>query len=268
MCPSSSRALRLLALVLALVAVGTGCAAPVLSVEDERKIGDKIGAELLKEPRVMRDGLVRSYVENLGKRILDAAGPQPFDYSFYVVNDPNINAAATYGGHVMVNTGLIMAADNMSELAGVLGHEIGHVALRHMARDHYRRMGTGVAAAVARIAAGMFVGYGAGMATDLLAVSYLNKYTRDHEREADQFAVHVLRVAGIDPLGIATMFETLKEQGGPNPPAFLATHPAPAERIEDTRRLIAQLDIGGKLEVDDDGRLEIIQRRIELLTGH
>lgn len=265
--PSCSRA-RLVGALLALLLLASGCATPVLSVEDERRMGEKVAAELVKEPRIVRDDLVRRYVEKLGARILEAAGPQPFDYTFYVVDDDEVNAGATYGGHILVNTGLILAAENMSELAGVMGHEVGHVALRHMARSHYRRMGTGFLATLARIGLGMFVGYGASMATDLLAVSYLNSYGRDHEREADQFAVQVLPQAGIHPIGLATFFETLSaERGGGGPPAFLSSHPAPAERIANTRKMIAEYDIGGGLDLEDDGKLEIIQRRIELLTG-
>lgn len=268
--PSCSRRSRLLALLLSLsvwLAAGAGCSTPVLSVDDERELGEEVAAEALKEPKIVRDTLVRSYIEKLGARIIDAAGPQPFDYTFYVLDDPNINAFAAPGGHIFVHTGLILAADNVSELAGVMGHEVGHVALRHVARSYYRNRGTGILATVVGLGLDMFVGYGASMVSDLLAVSYVTKYSRDYEREADLFAVEVLPRAGIHPIGLATFFETMVEQGGPNPPPFLSSHPAHEERIENARKTIAERDLGGPLDMDDDGRLEIIQRRIELLTG-
>jgi len=268
MYPSCSSRLRPLALVLVLVSVGAGCATPVLSIDDERELGDKVAAEALKEPRIIRDNLVRHYIEDLGKRILDAAGPQPFDYTFYVLDDENINAFAVPGGHVFVHTGLILAADNMSELAGVMGHEVGHVVLRHVARSYYRNQGTGILATLVGAGLDMYVGRGTSMVSDLLAMSYVTSYSRDYEREADLFAVGVLPQAGISPSGLPTFFETLAAQGGPNPPPFLSSHPATAERIENTRKAIVELDVGGGLDVDDDGKLEIIQRRIELLTGH
>lgn len=267
MSPSCCRRLRPLALLCLVAYVGAGCATPTLSVQDEKKLGEKVAAEALKEPKIIRDNLVRSYVEDIGRRILAAAGPQPFDYTFYVLDDPNVNAFAAPGGHVFVHTGLILAADNMSELAGVMGHEIGHVVLRHVARSYYRNQGTGILATLAHVGLDMFVGYGSSMITDLLATSYVTSYSRDYEREADLFAVEVLPKAGISPLGLASFFETLAQQGGPNPPPFLSTHPATAERIQNVRKEIAERDIGGNLEVEDDGRLEIIQRRIELLTG-
>lgn len=271
MSPSCSRR-RLGAALLALwLATGIGCATPVLSVEDEQELGRQVAAELVKEPRILRDDLVRSYVEKLGERILAAAGPQPFEYTFYVLDDPNINAFAAPGGHVVVHTGLILEADNMSELAGVMGHEVGHVALRHVARSYYRNRTTGILAtlvgAAFQIFLGGYGGYGGAMATDLLATAYLASYSRDAEREADLFAVEVLPQAGISPSGLPSFFETMMQEGGANPPLFLSTHPAHEERVENARRAIAERDIGGDLDVDDDGRLEIVQRRIEILTG-
>ncbi|MGH0032237.1 MAG: M48 family metallopeptidase [Myxococcota bacterium] len=266
---------RLLAVLLLFALGGVGCAGRMLSVEDEQEIGRKIGAELIREPRVIKDPLIRNYIEDLGERILDAAGPQPFEFTFYVLDAPEINAFATPGGHVVVHTGLILAAENMSELAGVMGHEIGHVALRHIARSYYRNQTTGllagllggVAQAAAGAAGGSLAGWAAGNATQIAAMAYVNSYSRDYERESDHFAVQVLPRAGIHPIGLATFFETMMSESGGSPPAWLSSHPAHEERIENARRAIAVYDIGGDLDIEDDGRLEIIQRRIELLTG-
>jgi predicted Zn-dependent protease len=259
------------ALISAWLLVATGCATPVLSVEDEEKLGDQVAKDARRELDFVRDDLVRKYIEDLGRRIVAAAGPQPFEYRFYVVEDEELNAFAAPGGHVYVQTGLIMAADNLSELAAVMGHEVGHVALRHVARNYYRQRGTGILYQIGAAALAILVGgpiaAGGQLAGQLAAVAYLNTFSRDAEREADQFAVDVLPRVGIHPIGLATFFETLSKQGGGSPPAFLSSHPAPQERIENAREAIAAADLPGTLAIEDDGKLEIIQRRIELLTG-
>ena len=251
--------------------VAAGCSTPVLSIEDEKKLGEQFAKEARRELDFVGDDLVRRYIENLGKRIIDAAGPQPLQYRFYVVDDPELNAFAAPGGHVYVQTGLIMAADNLSELAGVIGHEVGHVALRHIARNYYRQRGTGILYQLGAIALAIFfpspIATGGQLAGQLAAMAYLNTFSRDAERESDQFAVEVLPRAGIHPIGLATFFETLLEQGGGRPPAFLSSHPATDERIANARAAIAAADLPGTLAIEDDGKLEIIQRRIQLLTG-
>jgi predicted Zn-dependent protease len=218
------------------------------------------------------DDLIRRYVEEIGERIVDAAGPQPLDYRFYVIEDPSLNAFAGPGGHIYVHTGTILAADDLSELAGVMAHEVGHVALRHIARNYYRQRGAGMlyqlASAVLAIFVGGLAAQGGQMAGQLATMAYLNTFSREAEREADLFAVEVLPNAGIHPIGLVTFFETLQQQSGSSPPKFLSSHPATDERIQNTRQAINALDVRGDLEIDDDGRLEIIQRRIQLLTGH
>lgn len=261
----------LLALVLCVGIATGGCATPVLSIEEEKRIGSEFAKEARRELRFVGDDLVRSYVEKIGESIVEAAGPQPLDYRFYVVEDASLNAFAGPGGHIYIHTGTIMASDNVSELAGVMAHEVGHVALRHIARNYYRQRSTGIlyqlGAAVLAIFVGGLAAQGGQLAGQLAAMAYLNTFSRDAEREADQFAVDVLPGTGIHPIGLVTFFETLSKQGGGRPPAFLSSHPATEERIENTRQSILAADVDGDLSLEDDGRLEIIQRRIELLTG-
>ena len=261
-----------MALLLCAALVATGCSTPVLSIEEEKRIGDDFAREARRELRFVGDDLVRDYVEKIGESIVEAAGPQPLDYRFYVVEDPSLNAFAGPGGHIYIHTGVIMAADNVSELAGVMAHEVGHVALRHIARNYYRQRSTGIlyqlGAAVLSIFVGGLAAQGGQLAGQLAAMAYLNSFSRDAEREADQFAVDVLPGTGIHPIGLVTFFETLASQSeGGRPPAFLSSHPATEERIQNTRGAILASDPDANLALEDDGRLEIIQRRIELLTG-
>jgi len=262
-----------LALLLCVQLVATGCATPMLSIEEEQQLGDEFAREARRELDFVRDDLVRRYVEDIGNRIVEAAGPQPLRYRFYVVEDPSLNAFAAPGGHIYVHTAIILEAANLSELAGVMAHEVGHVALRHIARNYYRQRSTGMLYQLGAALLSLFVGgaaaQGGMLAGQLAAVAYLNNFSREAEREADQFGVEVLPGAGINPIGLATFFETLlKQQGNQGrPPAFLSSHPATEERIANTRAAIAAADLPPDLPVDDDGKLEIIQRRIQLLTG-
>ena len=267
-----SRARAALALFLRAQVAGTGCATPVLSIEDEKELGDEFSQQARRELDFLRDDLVRRYIEDLGERIVAASGPQPLDYRFYVVEDDTLNAFAGPGGHVYIHTAIILEADNLSELAGVMAHEVGHVALRHIAHNYYRQRSTGMLYQLGSAVLAIFVGGLAAQAGQLAgglgAMAYLNTFSRDAERESDQFGVDVLPRAGIHPIGLATFFETLKkESSGGRPPAFLSSHPATDERIANTRAAIAAADIRGDLALDDDGRIEIIQRRIQLLTG-
>src|SRR5262249_36259752 len=122
------RAARVAAL-LALVSLGCG----TLSVPEEQSLGRQMAAEVRRELVFVHDPVIVGYVRNLGESILRAAGPQPFEYRFYVVESDEINAFAGPAGYIYVHTQTILAARNASELAGVIAHEIGHVQRRHIA---------------------------------------------------------------------------------------------------------------------------------------
>lgn len=263
------RARRLLLLLAVLLLGAPACG--TLSVEEERELGDEVSREIRREMDFLRDDVVVGYVGDIGRELLAAAGPQPFEYRFYVIEDDTLNAFAAPAGHIYLHTETILQARNVSELAGVMAHEVAHVARRHVARNYNRQRNTGLLHQVGVIAAGVAGGGTAAGAANVLgglgAMAYLNTFTREAEREADSFAVEVLPEAGYDPAGLVTFFETLKSQGGPHVPQFLSSHPATEERIEATREQIAALPARSGLRRNDGGRLEIIQRRIRLLTG-
>jgi predicted Zn-dependent protease len=257
---------RAAAAVLALLAL----ACSTLTVPQERRLGDEMAREVRAELRLMRDPVVVGYVESIGRSIVDAAGPQPFEYRFNVVEDDEINAFAMPGGHVYVHTRTILEARNVSELAGVIAHEVGHVVERHVAENYDRQRAASIGHHALVLGAAVAGGPSAAGAANLLgglgAISVLNSFGRDAEREADAFAVEVLPRAGYDPRGMVTFFQTLEAEGGARGPAFLSSHPATEERIEKTRRLLVEHAPAAGLRVTDGGRLEIIQQRIRLLT--
>ncbi len=252
-----------------LAALAAACT--TMSVTEERAMGQDAVRQVRQEVYEIRDPVVREYVRDIGDQILAATGPQPFEYRFYVVEDDTINAFALPGGHIFVHTGTILKARNVSELAGVIGHEIGHVALRHIAQNYnkYKAGSLGHQAAVlaGAIYGGQLGAQVADLAGGLAIASVLNSFGREAEREADDFALEMLPRANYDPHGLPTFFETLIRQGGPRPPEFLSSHPTTESRLQDTRNAINQMNLPPTLRVNDGGKLEIIQRRIRLLTG-
>ncbi len=244
------------------------CATP-LTVDEERQLGQQVEREVRGQVRIVRDAVIVNYVQQLGRQILAAAGPQPFDYQFFVIADDEINAFATPGGYIYVHTETLLKVRNVSELVGVLAHEVGHVAKRHIAQNYNRARSTGllyqlgvvVAGAVAGPAAADVANLGGGLA----ATAYLNSFGREAEREADTFAVLLMPRARYDPHGLVTFFQTLMQEAGDTPLAFLSSHPATGERIANTQQQIQEQRLPSDLRVHDNGRLEIIQDRIRLL---
>jgi predicted Zn-dependent protease len=257
------------ALLLALALLAPGCVG--LSPREEVQLGSELHWQLQRQQALLPDEVVGAYVDGIGRRVLGAARPEAFRYRFFVVDSDDVNAFAGPGGFVYVNTGTVLRARNAAELAGVIAHEIGHVERRHVSENVARRRAAGLAQQVGVVAASVAAGPAAASAASLLggaaSLATLNSFGREAEREADEFAVEILPRAGYDPEGLLTFFETLEREGGASPPAFLSSHPAPADRVAETRRLVEALPAREDLERDDGGRLEIIQARIRILTG-
>jgi predicted Zn-dependent protease len=255
------------ALLAVLFALGCG----TLSVQEEQALGRQMNGQIRRSLVFLPDRVVEQYVREIGADILRAAGPQPFEYHFYVVEDEDINAFAAPAGHIYIHTQTILAASNVSELAGVIAHEIGHVALRHIAENYNRQRNTGIGVRAAALAAAIFAGPAAATAAQLggglAGVAYINSFSREAEMEADAFAVETMPRAGYDPNGLVTFFQTLQGESGGTPSDFLSSHPATADRAAAARAGIDALASSQGLALHDNGRLQIIQRRIELVMG-
>ena len=251
------------------VLLSLGCA--TLTIPQERQLGEQVQREVRAEVDLLRDPVVDNYVASIGRAIVRASGPQPFDYHFYVVAADEINAFALPAGYIYMHTETILRARNVSELAGVMAHEVGHVAKRHIAHNYNRQRSTGLLHQVVVVGAGLAGGNAAAGAANLVGglagTAYLNSFTREAEAEADDFAVDVMPGAGYDPRGMVTFFQTLREEGGPSVPEFLSSHPTSESRIQATTERIGRKPIPESARADDGGRLEIIQRRIRLLLG-
>lgn len=266
-CCEARRGLALLTACGALLLAACG----PLSLSEEAQLGNQFEQSMRQQLPLLHDRVVTDYVREMGQGLVRAAGTQPFDYHFYVVVDDEINAFAGPAGHVYVNTGTILRARNASELAGVIAHEVGHVAERHIAENYNRQRNTQIGQQVlvlgAAVAGGGAIANMASLGTGLAAATYLNTFGREAEKEADLFAVAVMPRAGWDPNGLVTFFKVLQAEGGSSGvPTFLSSHPATEDRIESTSAAITALPPDRSLRSNDGGKLEIIQRRILLLT--
>ncbi len=254
-----------------LLLFSAGCVS--LTPQEEAGLGAQMHAQLQYEAQLLQDPIVSSYVEQIGRRIVAASGSPIESYRFFVVHDDQINAFAAPGGYVYVNTGTIRRVRNVAELAGVIAHEVGHVARHHVAENVGRQRTARTARQIGVLAAGVAAGPAAASAASLLgglaSLAALNSFGRDAEWESDQFAVEVLPRAGYDPDGLVSFFQTLlwETRNEAASGSFLSDHPATEERIEEARRAIEAAGLGPDLKRDDGGRLEIIQRRVELLAG-
>ena len=212
----------------------------VLSPRQEAQIGRELMAQARRHLDINRDPEVTGYVERLGGQLAMHTDSQPVDgYTFFVAHNPSINAFAAPGGYIGVNSGLILAADREAQVAGVLAHEIAHVAQRHIARS-FARQKTSNLTTLAAVLAGLLVGAGseAGQAaiTGGIAAGQQQRldYTRANEFEADRIGIALLARAGYSPDGMTAFFETLRRAAGPggsSVPEFLRTHPLSQTRI-------------------------------------
>ena len=209
---------------------------PAMTIQQERELGEKVLQEVKRRWPMVQEPSVNEYVTRIGKRILQSVEAQPFEYQFYVINIPEVNAFAVPGGKVFVNSGLILLVDNEEELAGVIAHEIGHVVARHIAKRSEKGLKLSLATLGALLAGILLGGQAVGaVATTAVAASETAalKYSRDDEDEADYLGLKFMDRSGYDRQGMITMLKKLRRMQGPaasDPPAYLLTHPAIEER--------------------------------------
>ncbi|WP_107851608.1 beta-barrel assembly-enhancing protease [Oceanimonas marisflavi] len=219
-----------------------------MSVEREVRFGDAFSRFARANQPVVDDPVLNEYVTDLGLKLLSQADSVRFPFRFLLIRDDSINASAFLGGVVQLHTGLFLYAENESELASVMAHEITHVTQRHIARyleSQSRSTPLTIAGLVGSVALAV-VNPQAGMAAlqttlGLKMQSAIN-YTRDNEFEADRLGLRLLYNAGFDPNAMASFFQKLadKYQFASTPPQILLTHPLPASRIAEARSRAAE----------------------------
>jgi Zn-dependent protease with chaperone function len=231
------------------------------SIQDDVKLGRQAAQEAEQQFPLLRDEQVRGYVENVGRRLVSAIPQQfqhpEFQYYFKVVNARDINAFALPGGPMYVNRGMIEAAKTEGEMAGVMAHELSHVALRHGTAQATKGQKYGTLAAIAGIAGTIFGGPGAGQLAQAPFAVYMLKFSREYETEADILGAQIMARAGYDPRDLANMFRTLEQQGGGGG-GFLSDHPSPKDRYARINQEAASLRVqgGGYRDSRDFARIQ------------
>ncbi|HKG91658.1 MAG TPA: M48 family metallopeptidase [Gemmatimonadaceae bacterium] len=233
-----------LAAVLALsAAAATGCG---ISTQQEVEMGASYAQQINSQLPIIQDPEVMQYINVIGDSLARVADERNLDWHFFVVNSPEVNAFAVPGGYIYVNRGLIERAPVMSQLAGVLGHEIGHVTNRHTVEQMKKEQGANIGLTVfCVLQPAICNNQAAGAAIQLGGGAIFAKFSRNAESEADASGVTYTTRAGINPNGIPEMFEILLEERRQRPAgveAWFSTHPLEEDRIANTRALIAKID--------------------------
>ncbi|HEX8068571.1 MAG TPA: M48 family metallopeptidase [Pyrinomonadaceae bacterium] len=212
------------------------------SMEKEVALGRQLAAEVDRQAKFIDDPLITEYINRVGQNIVlhsDAKVP----FTIKVIDSDEVNAFALPGGFFYVNKGLILAADNEAEVAGVMAHEIAHVAARHAVENQAK----GNAMEIGALIGSIFTGGIAGMVYQNLAgfglLAAFMKFSRAAESEADKLGVQYMYAAGYDPNAMSTMFEKLAAQNKKKPGLIskaFATHPQSTERLDASRALVAR----------------------------
>jgi len=220
-----------------------------ISDEQEIDMGNKFKAQIDADtknypPYKATDAnhtAVINYVNQMGQKIVSAQKDRKIAFTFDVLADTSINAFAIPGGHVYVNVGLLRAATSGAEVAGVMAHEIGHVTMRHGAKQMMSSSALGIAQT---ILFGSDTASISAAVTQMVAGMLFLKYSRDDENQADSCAVAYGVAAGYNPYGFRNFFYTLKARypSGPTSYDIFSTHPNTDDRITHTQSLISKID--------------------------
>ena len=222
-----------------LLAAGTGCA---ISQSQEVELGGANAAQIAAQLPLLKDPQVVSYITALGTQLANATDTRGLKWHFTVVDSKEVNAFAVPGGWIYVNRGLIERSQNMSQLAGVLGHEIGHVTRRHSVEQMQQAQGANAGVTLLCTLTKVCNSSAATTAINVGGTALFAKFSRTDEAEADEEGIRTLVKSGIDPRGIPAMFRLLisERQNNPGPmDAFFSTHPLEESRITATESQIA-----------------------------
>lgn len=219
----------------------------------ERKLGEEIMRDIRRNLDYLDDGPILEYLNNFGNALVaarpGARGETNYDYFFFAVRDPQLNAFALPGGFIAVHSALLLAAQSESELASVLGHEIGHVAQRHIARQLGQQKQDALIPLAAMILAALASKAGGDAAIGVfaagqgLAIQRQLNFGRDAEREADRIGFQIMGEAGFDTSGMVAFFQrmqTASRSYSDLTPAYLQSHPLTTERIADIQARIRE----------------------------
>jgi hypothetical protein len=242
------------------------------SVADDVRLGRQAAAEVERRMPILSEGSdVDDYTERVGQRLVNGLPREfrhsQFNYEFDVVNAREINAFALPGGPLYVNRGTIQAAGSEGELAGVMAHEIAHIALRHgtaqatKARSPLFQL-PAIGGAILGAIIGGTVGNIVSAGTQFGLSTYFLKYSRDYERQADLLGAQIMAHAGYDPRDLANMFRRIERQGGSGGPEWLSSHPNPGDRYDRINQEARLLNVDPSRATQDTARFNRIQAEL------
>lgn len=240
-------------------------------VQDDVKLGRDYATKVEQEFPILRDSESTAYLESVGRRLVNNIPAEfqqsAFQYSFKIVNARDINAFALPGGPMYVNRGMIEAAKTEGEMAGVMAHEISHVALRHSTAQATQQsnplkqiLGIGAVLGGAIVLGQTGAAIGQTIYNGLLVYPY----SREYETQADILGAQILARAGYDPKDLANMFRTIERESGGSGPEWLSTHPSPANRYENINREASLLRVSPN-PIKITGGFERIQAKMRRL---
>lgn len=247
--------------------------APALTQAEELELGRSVLNELQNTLRISNDSIVHDYLNATGYRIVATFSQPQANFQFFTVVDPHINAFALPGGFIGVNTGLILASESESELAGVLAHEVAHVTQRHIARM-FEHMGkvkistiAGLIASIVLATQNAEAGSGAMAATLAGGQQAMINFTREHEREADAIGIQALAQAGFDPMGMPSFFHRMYQDTrfyGRWIPEYLLTHPLSSERLMNAKSRAQEFPYK---QIPDSLQFHLVKARLRVATA-
>ena len=218
-----------------------GCS---ISRQQEAEMGRDYAIQINQQLPIVQDAEVNRYINLLGGQIARLTSAPDHNWTFFIVDSPEVNAFAVPGGYIYVNRGLIARTDRMDELAGVLGHEIGHVVERHSVEQMEKAQRAELGVGLACVLTGACGSQAAGTLINVAGTAVFARFSREAELEADNVGFDNVVRAGISPQGIATMFQKLMEERRTRPSAvegWFATHPLEEDRLARIQARIAQI---------------------------
>jgi predicted Zn-dependent protease len=226
------------------VAITCSLVACGVSQQQEVQMGQEYAAQINAQLPIVQDPELNRYINVLGDSIARLTSRADLDWHFFIVDAKDVNAFAVPGGFVYVNRGLVERADQMDELAGVLGHEIGHVVRRHTVKQMEKAQGANVGVTLACILTSICNSQIAGAAINIAGGAVFASFSRQDEAEADQEGFNNVVRAGISPQGMVTMFQKLIAERKSRPggvEAWFRTHPLEEDRVAAIQARINQL---------------------------